>query len=325
VLTRERPAADHPQPASRFASLALTVLTLLGAGCSSQPDGVEQAAAGDGSAPDPAVAVDRPVVEVPTGDGWGPFLDPDAEPSTDLGRLRAQHLPVWTSDFDWAFPPDVCNSAWELDAIAEPAPGADVLAMGDFATAAALTVMRYEHQLSRALAEPSALSQLCVAAATVEPARTDDLTVLASYLATGVRRSQPAAYPDEVWILGVSPTAAVSVACVTPGYPAVVGAEGETVEPAQSPARLQAYLLSVSQGLEDQVADISYRVSNAAHRPAEDCEGLDAWALEWNSHVQTWINEGQIWEPLGAILTAEEICDSPPPDGPDECPQDWPQ
>ncbi len=276
-------------------------------------------------APERVATVDRPAVEVPSGGDPLRFLDPAAEPSTDLGRLRAQHLPVWTSDFDWAFPPEACATAWELDGIAEPTAGADIAVMGDFVTAAALTVMRYEHQLSRALADPSPLAQLCVATATVEPARTDDLTVLASYLATGTRRSAPAAYPDEVWIVAVSPTAAVSVACVTPGYPSVVSAAGETLAPAQSPTRLQAYLLSVSRGLEDQVADISYRVSNASHRPAEDCGELDAWALEWDGHVQTWIGEGQIWEPLGAILTADEICESPPPDGPDECPKDWPR
>ena len=276
-------------------------------------------------APERVATVDRPAVEVPPGGDLLRFLDPGAAPSTDLGRLRAQHLPVWAPDFDWAFPPDACGTAWELDGIAEPATGADVLAMGDFATAAALTVMRYEHQLSRALADPSPLAQLCVATATVEPARTNDLTVLASYLVAGARRSESAAYPDEVWILAVSPTAAVSVACVTPGYPAVVGAGGETIEPAQSPARLQAYLLSVSRGLEDQVVDTSYRVSNATHRPADDCGELEAWAVEWDGHVQTWIDEGQIWEPLGAILTADGICESPPPDGPDECPKDWPQ
>jgi hypothetical protein len=263
-------------------------------------------------------------VQVPAADRSPRFLDPGAAPSTALGRLRAQHLPVWTSDFDWAFPPEACGTAWELDGIAEPAAGADLAVLGDLATAAALTVMRYEHQLSRALAAPSALAQLCVAAATVEPARTDDLAVLASYLATGVRRSEPAAYPEEVWIVAVSPAAAVSVACVTPGYPTVVGAGGGTVSHAQSPARLQAYLLSVSRGLEDRVADVSYRVSNAAHRPVEDCEGLDAWALEWNSHVQAWIDEGQIWAPVGVILSAGEICDAPPPGGPDECPGDWP-
>ena len=266
---------------------------------------------------------DRPVVQVPA-DGWRAFLDPDAEPRTDLGRLRAQHLPVWTSDFDWAFPPDACGTAWELDGIAEPATGADVLAMGDFAAAAALTVMRYEHQLSRALADPSPLAQLCVATATVEPARTNDLTVLASYLEAGTRRSQPAAYPDEVVLVGVSEAAAVAAACVVPGYSDVVGDDGATLQTAQAPARLQAYLLSVSRGLEDQVADTSYRVSQASHRPAEDCSGLDAWAAEWDGHVQTWIDEGQIWVSDGRILTVDGICDSPPPEGPDECPKDWP-
>ena len=265
------------------------------------------------------------MVEVPSGDGSRPFLDPAAEPTTALGRLRAQHLPVWTSDFDWAFPPEVCGSAWELDGIAEPTAAGDIAVLGDFATAAALTVMRYEHQLSRALADPTPLAQLCVAAASVEPARSDDLSVLKYYLTAGARRSEPVAYPDEVWILAVSPTSAVSVACVEPGYPTVVGADGETIEPAQSPARLQAYLLSVSRGLEDQVTDISYRVSNATHQPAENCQGLSDWAAEWDGHVQSWVTEGQIWEPLGAIVTADAICDSPPPDGPDECPKDWPQ
>ena len=264
------------------------------------------------------------MVQVPAEYRSPQFLDPDAAPSTALGRLRARHLPVWTPDFDWAFPPEACGTAWELDGIAEPAAAADATVLGDFATAAALTVMRYEHQLSRALAGPSALAQLCVATVTVEPARTDDLTVLASYLAAGARRSEPAAYPGEVWIVAVSPTAAVSVACVTPGYPAVVGAGGHTISPSRSPARLQAYLLSVSRGLEDRVTDISYRVSNATHRPVETCAGLDAWALEWHGHVQTWIADGQIWEPLDAVLTADAICESPPPDGPDECPKDWP-
>ena len=310
-------------------SAALAVVVVLAAAACGEGSDIGGGAAAGGSPQsegDPAGdrGADRPVVQVLSEGGPLPFLDPDAAPSTALGRLRAQHLPVWTSDFDWAFPPEACDTAWELDGIAEPTAGADIGVMGDFATAAALTVMRYEHQFSRALADPSSLAQLCVATATVEPARTNDLTVLASYLATGARRAEPAAYPEEVWILAVNPTAAVAVACVTPGYPAVVGAAGETINPAQSPGRLQAYLLSVSRGLEDQVADISYRVSNAAHRPAEDCGELEAWAVEWDGHVQTWMDEGQIWEPLGAILTADAICESPPPDGPDECPKDWP-
>ena len=316
--------------AGRGTNIALAlVMALAAAACAegSSTDG-EPAAGRSSQSESASVAdrgVDRPVVQVPPQGGSLPFLDPVADPSTALGRLRAQHLPVWTSDFDWAFPPEACDTAWELDGIAEPTAGADIAVLGDFATAAALTVMRYEHQFSRALAEPSALSQLCVATASVEPARSDALSVLTSYLAAGARRSEPAAFPGEVWILAVSPTSAVSVACVEPGYPAVVGADGETIKPPQSPARLHAYLLSASRGLEDQVTDISYRVSNANHRPAQDCEGLDDWAAEWDGHVQTWIAEGQIWEPLGAILTADAICDSPPPDGPDECPKDWTQ
>ena len=90
--------------------------------------------------------IGRPVVQVHSDGGSPAFLDPGADPSTDLGRLRAQHLPVWTSDFDWAFPPEACDTAWELDGIAEPTAGADIAVLGDFATAAALTVMRYEHQ-----------------------------------------------------------------------------------------------------------------------------------------------------------------------------------
>ena len=310
-------------------ALAL-VMALAAAACAGGSSTNGETAAGDrisqfegGSDEDRGIG--RPVVQVHSDGGSPAFLDPGADPSTDLGRLRARHLPVWTSDFDWAFPPEACDSAWELDGIAEPTLGADIAVLGDFATAAALTVMRYEHQFSRALADPSALAQLCVATASVEPARSDALSVLTSYLMAGARRSEPAAFPDEVWILAVSPTSAVSVACVEPGYPAVVGADGEMIEPPQSPARLQAYLLSASRGLEDQVTDISYRVSNAAHQPAEDCSELSDWAAEWDGHVQTWIAEGQIWESLDAILTADAICDSPPPDGPDECPQDWPQ
>ena len=313
--------------ASRGASAALAVIVALAAGvgaCADGPRTGRSVTDEEAAAPDRAAAADRPVVEVPSGQAPA-FLDPDAAPGTDLGRLRARHLPVWTADFDWAFPPEACGTAWELDGIAEPTADAEIAVLGDFATAAALTVMRYEHQFSRALAEPSALAQLCVATATLEPARSDDLAVLASYLAAGARRSEPAAHPEEVWIVAVGPTAAVSVACVTPGYPAVVGAGGETVAPAGAPARLQAYLLSVSRGLEDQVVDISYRVSGATHRPAEDCTELDAWALEWDGHVQTWMAEGQVWTPLGAILTADGICDSPPPDGGDECPNDWPR
>ena len=317
--------------AGRGASVALALILALAAAACAGGSGVDQAEAeaardsqSDGG-PAGEPASDRPVVQVPSGGGSHSFPDLDAAPGTDLGRLRAQHLPVWTPDFDWAFPPEACGTAWELDGIAEPTFDAPIAILGDFATAIALSVMRYEHQFSRALADPTALGQLCVATASVEPARSEALSVLESYLAAGARRAEPAVYPDEVWVLAVNPTTALSVACVTPGYPTVVGADGETISPAQSPARLQSYLLLVSRGLEDQVVDISYRVSRASHRPASDCEGLQAWADAWDSHVQTWIAEGQIWEPLGAVLTADAICDSPPPDGPDECPRDWPE
>lgn len=298
-------------------------------GAGAQNGGIEAA---EVTAPENA-APDRPVVEVAaTGqqavqpaavEEAGTALD-GLGPRTPLGQLRARHLPVWTPDFDWAFPPEVCASAWELDAIAEPDPGADVLAMGDFATAAALAVMRYEHQFSRALAAPSPLAQLCLAVASVDPLRSENLEVLASYLDVGARRSQPATYPAEVVLVGVSEAAVVAVACVVPGYSDVVGADGAALQTAPAPARLQAYLLTVSSGLEDQVADTSYRVSQASHRPAEDCSGLDAWTAEWDGHVQAWIDEGQIWASDGRVLTVDGICGSPPPHGPDECPRDWP-
>ena len=256
----------------------------------------------------------RPVVEVPPGDSSLPFLDPDAEPTTDLGRLRAQHLPVWTSDFDWGFPPEACDTAWELDGIAEPTSVGNSAVLGDFATAAVLAVMRYEHQLSRALADPTPLAQLCVATASVDPARSESLDLLASRIRNGSRSPDPAAYPDEVVVVGASETSVVAVACTTPAGP----------EGARSPARLQAYLLLLSRGLEDRVADISFRVSDVAHRVAADCAGLEAWAAEWHGHVQDWIAQGQIWEPANLTFTVEGICGSPPSQGPDECPRDWP-
>lgn len=270
-----------------------------------------------------AAAVTAPETAAPNGSVVEVALEgPGAR--TPLGELRSRYLPVWTSDFDWAFPPEVCASAWELDAIAEPDPGADVLAMGDFATAAALTVMRYEHQFSRALAAPSPLAQLCVAVASVDPVRSDNLEVLASYIEAGARRRLPAAYPSEVVLVGVSEAAVLAVACVVPGYSDVVGADGDTLHAGQGPARLQAYVLSLSRGLEDQVTDTSYRVSQASHRPAEDCSVLDAWTAEWDGHVQAWIAEGQIWAPDRRTITADGICESPPPESPDECPHEWP-
>ena len=309
----------------RATNAALAVMTVLfAAGCAggSDLDGSSHHST-SGSPSDRAATPSRPAVEAASDRDPLPFLDPQASPSTALGRLRAQHLPVWIADFDWAFPPEVCDTAWELDGIAQPAARADLALLDDFATAAALSVMRFEQQMSRALAEPDPLAQLCVATASVGPARSETLRVLESYLETGVRRSEPAAYPPEVRIVAVGPASALAVACVRPGYPAVVGSGGRTVEPAQASARLQAYLLTVSRGLEDQVADVSYRVSNTSHKPAGDCNDLDGWALEWNGRVEAWIGEGQIWEPLETILTTEAICEPAPPRSSHECPEDW--
>ena len=277
-----------------------------------------------------AAVLDRPVVEVPAaGENAdnaveAAFLDAAADPRTELGRLRARSLPVWTPELDSAFPPEVCDSAWELDSIAEPDSRADVTVLGDFATAAALTVMRYEYQLSRALADPGALAQLCVGVAAVDPRRGEDLNVLASHLTSGSRRAGPAVYPDEVVIVAAGEASVVAVACVADGYSDVLDASGAVIEPGAAPARLQAYLLALSRGLEDQVTDISYRVSAAVAEPAAGCAGLTAWADRWDAQVQAWIDEGQIWEPVGLVLEAAAICDSPPADEPRDCPLHWP-
>ena len=265
-----------------------------------------------------------PVVEVVPARTTPP-LDPNANPTTPLGELRARYLPVWSSDFDWAFPPEVCASDWALDAIAEPATRADLTVLGDPVAAAALSVMRYEHVLSRALAEPDVLGQLCLAVATVGSARTDALGLLLSYLQAGIRTAEPTTHPDEVTIVALSPTAALAVACVSPGYPAVVTAEGTIHNDALGPVRLQAYLLNTTRGLEDAVTDISYRVSNDAHRPAEGCGELESWTFEWEQQAKDWASEGAVWGSVGRTVTAGELCESRSTDRSGDCPQDWAQ
>ena len=265
-----------------------------------------------------------------------PAAPPDAapasaDPRTPLGRLRAARLPIWAPELDWAFPPEVCGSAWDLDAVAEPL--ADDSAVPSFLldsvpAAAALAVMRYEHLLSEALAAPSALAQLCVAVAAVEPSRSESLSVLASYLETGSRRGQPARHPDEVTVVAVAPTSVLATACVEPGYPAVVSADGETRSEPRAPARLQSYLLRVARGLEDDVTDVSLRVSATYHRPAEDCAGLAAWTGEWRSRAEQWAAEGRLWELVDSTITADDLCAAPTPENAPEsvreCPADWP-
>lgn len=286
-----------------------------------------------------------PVVEVVPTTAVPPPLDPTADPRTPLGELRSRYLPVWSPDFDWAFPPEVCGSDWALDAVAEATTQADMAVLGDTVAAAALSVMRWEYLLSRAAAEPNLLAQLCVAIATVGASRSHALEVLELHLAAGTRSTGEAGYPDEVVIVAAAPLAALAVACVTPGYPRVVDAQGQVLaawpplgvsdvaptggidneQPAApaAPSRLQAYLLTVARGLEDQVVDISYRVSEATGRPADDCDELGAWAVEWDRQASDWAVAGELWGSVGRSITAEWLCEDPPPDGPDECPRDW--
>ena len=252
-----------------------------------------------------------------------PPLDPNANPTTPLGELRARYLPVWSRDFDWAFPPETCGSDWALDAIAEPTSGASLAVLRDPIAAAALSVMRYEYLLSRALAEPDVLEQLCIAVATVGPARSESLDLLASYLEAGGRSSKPAAYPDAVTIVAASPTVALGVACLTPGDPGFAPGDGAAADTSSRDTRLAAYLLAVSRGLEDAVTDISYRVSNVTATPAEGCEELESWVGQWTSQAQDWEASGEIWGIVGRTASAGEICASRRADGSGDCPQDW--
>ena len=315
--------------------VVLAAALAVAAACSSEPDsGVAALLADDGSETTGSPAVDRFAFAAPAA-GAGPpettqAEDVDTNPRTPLGELRAAHLPVWARDLDWAFPPEVCGSAWELDAIAEPladdsaVPG---FLLGPAPAAAALAVMRYEHMISEALAAPSTLAQLCVAVAAVEPARSEDLHVLASYLETGSRWDEPGRYPDEVTVVAVAPTSVLATACVEPGYSTVVSASGEVRSEPRAPARLQAYLLAVARGLEDDVVDVSLRVSVTYARPAEDCDGLAAWTGEWRGQAEQWTAEGRLWELVGSTITADDLCSAPSPENAPasvaECPDDW--
>jgi len=295
-----------------------------------------------------AASLGNPVLHMPAaGSNAASFLDPDAQPRTALGALRARWLPVWSDEFDTGFPPALCDSAWELDAIAVPeaAPvgngvtggdssgvyggdyGGDTSMMGDFATAAALAVMRFEYQLSRALHEPSATGQLCVAAASIDPVRTESLQALAAHLANGNRSTEPPSYPEDVVLVAASPTDVVAVTCVASGGSAADISEGGGFPATEMPdpmARMSAYLLGVARGIEDAVVDVTYRVSQRTGEIVDDCSGFDSWVDEWNIAVQRWLAEGQVWETLNLSLNADEICESPLPQGPHDCPRDWP-
>lgn len=329
----------------------MTVAAILAAACGGEPD----TATGDPPSPAPGRAA-GPVVEAVSVPARPP-LDPDADPRTPLGELRAGYLPVWSPDFDWAFPPEVCGSDWALDAVAEPTSSANLGVLGDVPAAAALSVMRYEHLVSRALAGPDVLGQLCVAVATVGATRTDALDLLAAHLHNGTGSAEPPGHPDDVTIVAASPTATLAVACLParrPDTPAGEGegvdegeivdggvgeaaaeggrargevtgeSEGEAAAEGEVSATLRAYLLTVARGLEDTVTDISYRVSDVTYRPATDCAELDSWLAEWEQQAAAWAAEGEIWATVARTVTTAELCDSPPPDGPDECPRNWP-
>ena len=303
----------------------MTLAAVLTAACGSEPD----TAAGDlpDPAPGSAAGAAGPVVEAVSVPARPP-LDPSADPRTPLGQLRAGYLPVWSPDFDWAFPPEVCGSDWALDAVAEPTSSANLGVLGDVPAAAALSVMRYEHLVSRALAGPDVLGQLCVAVATVGATRTETLNLLAAHLHNGTRSAEPPGRPDDVTIVAAAPTEALAVACLPDRHPntspGAGESEGEVAAAGEAPATLRAYLLTVARGLEDNVTDISYRVSGVTQRRATDCGELDSWAAEWEQQAADWAAGGEIWATVARTVTTAELCDPPPPDGPDECPRNWP-
>lgn len=304
---------------------------------------------GDASIGAGAYVLDDPIVisaEPPSAQAW---LDPSADPRTPQGRQRAQVLPLWVDDLDAAFPPDVCGSAWELDAVAAPVSDVDIRHYGDVTDMAALGAMRYEHLVRSALAAPTHLAQLCVAVAAVEQARADALAELAPLIvaaspaagtgtgSTGTDRTgsdaagdaldsdeefdrsagdgatgewRPAgSFSQEVTVVAASPSAALATACIP-------GADG---------ASLQAYELLVSRGVEDEVVDVSYRVARVTQRPAADCtEEAPAWTAEWVQQAQEWSAQGQLWVVLGHEVSADALCERASAGEPVECPHDWP-
>lgn len=234
-------------------------------------------------------------------------LDPDADPRTPLGELRARYLPVWTSDFDWAFPPDVCDSAWELDAIAVPVSDVDISLYGDPVSLAALAVMRYEHLLSEALAESTPLAQLCIAVGSVGRARTEAMELQSEAINNAESAHSPPALASRVTVVAISPSAALAVACVPASNSQSPEAAG-TEAALGAPVRLGAYLLRVSQGVEDAVRDISYRVSVTVARVAESCAAVSDWTAEWTRNVESWLAEGRIWELANVTMTSDSSC-----------------
>ena len=319
---------------TRFAAAALVIVVAAACGGSpdsdlSQDDALTGDETGDVEALDDASDENTAplILEYPRpGEGESGsrvvYLAPDASPSTPLGELRAQHLPVWSPDLDWGFPPEICDSAWEFDAIAGPDVFSDTSVLGDPSIAVARSVMRYEYLLSRALNDPTALRQLCVAVGSIDPARRENLLVLKSYLDSDAHRLEAPAFPDEVWVVAIGTGSAVAVACVDSSYPLALSDEGDDAE--ESAARLQAYRLGVARGLEDTVIDISYRVSDTAHEPVDDCRGLEDYADKWTAQVFDWISEGQLWTPTGEIIDVDTVCQPSRSSEEPDCPATWP-
>ena len=286
--------------------------------------GDSQESSADFPSPVPDSRADAgPVVEVvPTATALPP-LDPNADPRTPLGELRARYLPIWSPDFDWAFPPEVCGSDWALDAIAQPTLTADVAVLGDPMAAAALSVMRFEFLLSRASATPDVREQLCIAVASVDPARADALELLSDHLRRDLAGAAPIGFPVEVTIVAATPTAVLAVACAPRGSASDPDGQVEMDDGGSARATLSAYRLTVTRGLEDTVVDISYRVSSVTNRPARSCDEFDSWSAEWQGHAVDWAAQGELWAAVGRSGTAGELCETPPPGGPKECPRDW--
>ena len=238
-------------------------------------------------------------------------LGPDLRASTELGALRERYLPVWSSDLDWAFPPEVCGSAWELDAIAEPDSSADVGVLGDTNSAAALSVVRFEYFVSRAFAEPTPLSQLCVAVASVDPVRRETLNELEPHIRSGRGALRDVGPPQEVTIVAVGVASALAVACS--GNRLGVAADGDA-QSSESSVQLGAYLLRLSSGQEDVVADVSWRVSQLRYETAPSCVRLAEWAARWHERAQQWVAEGQAWLLSRQTVSVADICTSSPTD-----------
>ena len=303
--------------------VALALALSLGA-CSTDTEVLPQDAEA-GAAP-AASASPLPFVEIPPEARRAdlPPLDPDATPRTELGKLRARYLPLWTQDFDLAFPPHTCGTAWELDGIAVPVTGVNVSHYGSPPTMAALAVMRYEHLLATAFANPTPLAQLCIAVAAVDPARAEALTALAPVIGTAPDlAARSGELPQEVILIGASPSRVLAAACVAHASDPHPGLAEDAPMSAASSVFLRTYELTVSLGVEDAAKDISMRVSRVEERQSPDCAALDEWVGEWDQAIRGWMSEGQAWARTDSAVDIEEMCERLASSGDGECRPSW--